>query len=309
MSLVTVKRPEDKIKLHKIPFDMHHEFGGEELFSLPRLAELACTLPGDKIEYSSGKANVNQAPDEVDKLDMTPEQLISGIEQHNAWMVIKRVESDSAYAQLVDEFIDSLADGCDIERKLFCDRQGFIFVSSANATTPFHSDAEENVLLQITGEKFFHVFDNSDRSLVSEQALEISPSKHRNLPYEESFEEKAKVFTLKPGDGLHVPYLAPHWVETSDTYSVSIAVTWKTPAVLRANKIRLMNGTLRKFRLPQKPPGVSPVMDAVKVFAHDAAILVLEPLRKSEKMRRLIRRIVYGREANYYYRDTAKNTE
>lgn len=307
MSQVTVKKEEGRVNLHKTPFAVQHTLEGHTLFSLPRLVELACSLPGDKVEYSSGKANINQTPDEVDLLDMTPEQLIAGIEKHNAWMVMKRVESDPAYAQLVNEFIDDLADSCDIDRKLFCDRQGFIFVSSANAITPFHSDAEENVLLQITGEKFFHVFDNSDRSLVSEEALEISPSKHRNLPYKESFEEQGKVFTLKPGDGLHVPYLSPHWVETRDTSSISIAVTWKTPEVLRANKIRLMNGTLRKFGLAQKPPGMSPLLDTIKVFAHDAVRLMIEPLRKSETMRRVLRRVIYGEKANYYYRDTAKN--
>ncbi len=35
-------------------------------------------------------------------------------------------------------------------------------------------------------------------------------------------------------------------------------MTWKTPEVLRLNKIRLINGTLRHYGLPQKPPGVSP---------------------------------------------------
>lgn len=308
MSLVTVKNTEDKAKLHKAPFSVHHEFSGHGLFLLPRLVELARSLPGDKVEYSSGKANVNQTPDEIERLDMSAEELIVGIEQHNAWMVMKRVESDPAYGQLVNEFIDDLAEGCGVDRESFCDRQGFIFVSSANATTPFHSDAEENVLLQISGAKFFHVFDNSDRSLVSEEAMEISPSKHRNLPYKKSFEEYAKVFTLKAGEGVHVPYMSPHWVETGDAHCISIAMTWKTPEVLRANKIRLMNGTLRKFGFAQKPPGVSPGMDAVKIFTHDVFKMVIEPLRKSETMRRVLRSIIYGKKANYYYQNIAKNS-
>ena len=46
----------------------------------------------------------------------------------------------------------------------YSDLQGFIFVSSANSTTPFHVDAEENILIQIRGDKFVHIFDNRDRS-------------------------------------------------------------------------------------------------------------------------------------------------
>jgi len=29
--------------------------------------------------------------------------------------------------------------------------------------TPFHFDAEENILVQIRGDKFVHIFDNADR--------------------------------------------------------------------------------------------------------------------------------------------------
>ena len=77
-------------------------------------------------------------------------------------------------------------------------------------------------------------------------------------------------------------------------------MTWKTPQVSRLNKIRLMNGTLRHYGFPQKPPGVSVVGDAAKVFAHDAMRAVVDPLRKSETVRRLLRGMIYGRKANYY---------
>ncbi len=78
-------------------------------------------------------------------------------------------------------------------------------------------------------------------------------------------------------------------------------MTWKTPEVKRLNKIRLMNGTLRRFGLPQKPPGVFSGAGRNKVFAHDAMRAVIDPLRKSESMRRMLRGLIYGRKANYYY--------
>jgi hypothetical protein len=106
-----------------------------------------------------------------------------------------------------------------------------------------------------------------------------------------------------------VPYFTPHWVGTGETYSISMAMTWKTPEVLRLNKIRLMNGTLRRFGLPQKPPGVSPVRDAAKVVAHDAMRLVIDPLRKWEGARKMIRGLIYGKRANYFYGDEAKKAE
>jgi hypothetical protein len=81
-----------------------------------------------------------------------------------------------------------------------------------------------------------------------------------------------------------------------------MAMTWKTPAVRRQNKVRLMNGTLRRYGLPQPAPGRSQLGDAAKVALHDGARLAMEPLRRSESLRRRLRGLVYGSGANYYYR-------
>ena len=89
-----------------------------------------------------------------------------------------------------------------------------------------------------------------------------------------------------------MPYMVPHWVSTGNSYSISMAMTWKTPEVLRLNKIRLINGTSRHYGLPQKPPGVSQGPDALKVIAHDTMRAVLDPLRKSESIRRFLRGLI-----------------
>jgi hypothetical protein len=219
-------------------------------------------------------------------------------------MVIKNVEHDPKYHALLETFVGDLSAASGLPRDQFSDLQGFVFVSSAHSTTPFHFDAEENVLVQIRGEKFVHLFNNADRTLVSEEALEIAPSKHRNQHYEQTFEERAQVFTLNPGDGVHIPYTHPHWVRTGDDYCISMAMTWKTSEVIRLNKVRLMNGTLRRFGLPQAAPGVRPFLDGAKVIAHDAARTILEPMRKSQTIRTGLRSLVYGRKANYYLKDS-----
>jgi hypothetical protein len=42
------------------------------------------------------------------------------------------------------------------------------------------------------------------------------------------------------------------------------------------------------------------------VIAHDALRAVLDPLRKSESIRRFLRGLIYGRNANYYLEGQAK---
>ncbi len=301
MALVNVNPEEARAKFLKQPFILKHTLSDHPLFKLERIVELAKTIPRDRIEYNSGKVAVGVRPEDVPSIDLPPEAVVKSIETANAWMVIKNVEEVPEYRAILEAFVAEANSAAGRKPGDFSDLQGFLFVSSANSTTPFHVDAEENILIQIKGDKLFTTFDNGDRSLVSEEALEISPSKHRNQSYDERFSARATLHKMKPGDALHVPYYTPHWVGTGDSYSISMAMTWKTPEVLRLNKIRLMNGTLRRFGLPQKPPGRAPMLDAAKIAAHDVARAVIDPLRKTEGARRLLRGLIYGKKANYYY--------
>ena len=81
-------------------------------------------------------------------------------------MVLKRVERDPAYAALLREMLDDVARGAgfaDCDEAGFYDLQGFIFVTSPRAETPFHYDPEENKFVQIRGRKAFHQYDNRDQ--------------------------------------------------------------------------------------------------------------------------------------------------
>ncbi len=301
MNHLNLDATEAKTCLQHRPFVLDHNLSDHHLFKLEKLIDLAKRMPRDKIEYNSGKVAIDQDPETTPQVDLEPAQIITEIETCGAWMVIKNVESDPSYRALLGEFIGELASASGLEKDLFEDLQGFIFVSSAGSTTPFHIDAEENILVQISGDKEVHVFENDDRSLVSEHEMEISPDGHRNMRYAPSHEERAAVFNLKEGDAVHIPYMHPHWVGTGQRYCISMAMTWKTPEVRRLNKIRFMNGTLRRFGWVQNPPGHSSVADAAKVLMHDLARAVIDPIRRSEKARRTLRGLIYGRKANYYY--------
>jgi D-lyxose ketol-isomerase len=226
-------------KFLKKPFELKHELSDHPLFSLQRLVELAKSLPRDRIEYNSGKVAVGVKPEDVPKIDMPAEDVICTIETANAWMVIKFVNEDVAYNELLKAFVEEANAAAGKKPGDYSDLQGFIFVSSADSTTPFHMDAKENILIQIKGDKFVRTFDNDDRKLISEEAMELSPDKHRNQKYEDWYEQRATLHALKPGDAVHMPYMVPHWVSTEKSHSISMAMTWKTPEVLRLNKIRL----------------------------------------------------------------------
>jgi len=179
-------------------------------------------------------------------------------------------------------------------------------VSSPNSTTPFHADSDENFFFQIHGEKLFYVYDNEDRSIASDEALEGVVAKHRNIPYDAKFDARQTAYRLLHGDGIFVPYQWPHYVKTAGSHSISLSVTWKSPEVRRRNDLYVFNSMLRGMGLPQPVPGDNPALDAVKLALFRTAHAAVEPLRKSETMRRLIRTIVLGKDANYYYRNREK---
>ena len=90
---------------------------------------------------------------------------------------------------------------------------------------------------------------------------------------------------------------------TAGSHSISMAITWKTPEVRRINDLHFFNSMLRGLGWPQKPPGVQPAFDAVKLAFYRTATAAVRPLRGSMAMRRILRRVALGKRANYYLKD------
>ncbi|MEH2509912.1 hypothetical protein V1291_001266 [Nitrobacteraceae bacterium AZCC 1564] len=285
------------------PFAIHHKLSGHPLLTLPRIAQLASELPRDLIEYNSGNAAISQDPDKVKGIDLDPVEIVNRIQTAGAWMVLKRIENSPEYRALLVDALTSVARARgfrSVRDAGFEQIEGFLFVSSPNSTTPFHMDAEDNFFVQIHGEKFFRIYDNRDGSIADDAQVEHSTVKHRNVKYDESFKSRGIEFHLFDGDGCYVPYQWPHWVRTAASYSISMAITWKTKEVRRLNDLHRFNSMLRGLGLPQAAPGTRPALDSVKLAAYRTMAAAVQPLRSSETMRRIIRRIALGKNANYY---------
>jgi hypothetical protein len=288
------------------PFAIRHKLAGHPLLTLPRIAQLASELPRDLIEYNSGKVAISQDPDAIPSIDLDPVAVVRSIETSNAWMVLKRVEKSPEYRALLEDTLLSVARArgfSSLNDAGFEQVEGFLFVSSPNSTTPFHLDSEDNFFVHIHGEKFFTIFDNSDRSIADDAEIERSMTKHRNLKFESRFASRGQEFHLFAGDGCYVPYQWPHWVRTANQHSISMAITWKTREVRRLNDLHFFNSMLRGIGLPQQPPGKRPARDAAKLAFYRSVTTAIRPLRASLAMRRVLRRIALGKRANYYLKD------
>ncbi|MCI0489306.1 MAG: cupin-like domain-containing protein [Blastocatellia bacterium] len=253
------------------PFVIGHALAHHPLFDLARLVELARNLPEECVEYNAGDIPVNMDPKQTPHTGLSVEETIRRIENCRSWMVLKFVEQTAEYRSLLDQCLDEVQTLTEPITPGMCRREGFIFITSPGSVTPYHLDPEHNFLLQIRGKKTVNIFDMEDRSLLSEEELENRiNAKHRNMVFREEFQEKAEVFELTPGMGLHFPVTAPHWVKNGDEVSISFSITFRTSASERRSCVHTFNSYMRSRGLSPRPFGRSRLRDSTKYFAFRA---------------------------------------
>jgi hypothetical protein len=261
---------------NRTPFPIRHRLQQHPLFALQRLAELSQRLPAKFVEYNAGNLPVGLDPSLTPHNGLSAAETVRRIEQCGSWMVLKRVEQDPEYRALLEDCLDEIgAHARELSPPMF-DRQGFIFISSPDAVTPFHIDHEYNFLLQIRGSKRVNIWDADDRFVLPEEKLETfySDFVHRNLPWQDAFQGTARVHSLAPGDGLHFPVTVPHWVKNGPEVSVSFSVTFRTAESERRERLFKANARLRKLGLQPTPVGASPLVDATKALASETVLRV-----------------------------------
>lgn len=247
------------------PFKVTHSLEGADLLSLPRLVELARELPASLVEYNAGKLALNQDYHATPTNGLSVEETIERIETCQSWLVLKHVQHSSRYRELLHECLRPIVDATVATFPGPCMQAAFVFVSSPGAVTPYHIDPEHNFLLQVRGTKTMAVYDRADRTVVTERQLEaLSLGGHRNLPFQEQFHAREQLFQLFPGEGLHVPTLAPHWVKVGSEVSISLSVTFRTKRNLRESSVYRTNARLRRLGLSPKPPGRRAWPDTLK---------------------------------------------
>jgi len=262
MSLLDIATPAFRARFGRAPFLVHHRLAAHRLFALPRLVELARALPAASVEWNAGKVPISLDPAHTPRNGLSPEETIRRIEECSSWLVLKNVERDPEYAELLKR---CLAQVGALDPRITAGMHGeesFIFISSPNAVTPYHMDPEENFLLQIRGRKTMRIF---ERAVLSAKELErFHNGAHRNLAYREEYAARARAYNLMPGLGVHVPVTAPHWVQNGPEVSVSFSITFRTAASARAAHAHQLNSWLRRIGIEPAPVGQSVLRDRLK---------------------------------------------
>ena len=248
----------------KRPFAVRHNLTDHPLLTLEAIAELADRLPDDQVEHNLGDVPEIAPGGEVPKLDASPGEIARGIETNGSWMVLKRIECDGPYRELLERSLDEVVPHVAYKEGGYTRQEAFIFLSAPNSVTPSHLDPEHNLLLQIRGSKEMTVGSYPSREAEHREVERYLGGGHRNL---DGLPPQSQTFDMQPGDGVYVPIYAPHVVHNGPAVSISFSITFYTEASEHAQSVYAVNARLRKLGLSPKDPGASKQADRLKAGA------------------------------------------
>ena len=251
------------------PVKLHHGLAGHPLLAIDALAGLAERMPAASVEYNLGKLPLGVRAEDTPSNGLSLGETIRTIESNGSWAVLKNVERDAAYGALLDAALAELGPIVDARTGAMLNREAFIFLSSPGSVTPFHMDPEHNILLQIRGEKVMTVFPAGDPELVpAVQSEAFHAGGHRNLNWRDDFRQRGTAVKLLPGDAIHVPVKAPHFVENGAAVSVSLSVTWRSERSVAESELHGLNALLRRRGLPVGRISAAPERQGARRLAY-----------------------------------------
>lgn len=252
------------------PHVLAHALGSHALLELDSLAALAERLTEASIEYNRGDLPIG-VDGKPGATGLSIEDTIRRIASANSWAVLKNIEQDPAYETLLLGLLGELRAEIEARTGAMLRPQGFVFISSPDAVTPYHFDPEHNILLQVKGSKVMTQFPAGDARFAPDEVHETYHSGGaRELRWQDDFAAAGQEFPIGPGEALFVPVMAPHFVRNGPESSISLSITWRSDWSFAEADARGLNRVLRGLGLRPAAPGRWPRTNRVKAYAYRA---------------------------------------
>ncbi len=250
------------------PHKLHHGLADHPLMSLEALARLGEALPEKSVEYNKGDLPVGIDPALVPANGLSIGETIRMVEQSGSWAVLKNIEQLPEYEALLLGLLGELKPQIEEKTGRMLRPQGFVFVSSPDAVTPYHFDPEHNILMQLRGRKVMTQFPAGDPHFAPDETHEgYHTGGHRNLVWRDEMAGGGTAWRLAPGEALFVPVMAPHHVKNGPEPSISLSITWRSDWSFAEADARAFNGILRKAGMRPTAPGRFPAQNKAKSYA------------------------------------------
>jgi hypothetical protein len=265
---------------NRTSFAFAHSLHESPIFNTPELIAMAARLP-DPAYYSTAQNAVGDGWSSVGDRTASLQQTLETLPERNALVLLKHCERDPEYGPIfrgvMDDVVDQVGDA--LRTDLDAGRATLV-ISSPGRVTSYHIDAEVNFLLQVRGHKLLHTFNPNDAGILSDAELEhFYGGDPDGADYKCEREDDARVFTLEPGAGVHLPLHAPHWAQSLDGISVGLSLNFNLRSGARLAKLYKVNKHLRRIGLNPGSPGASSWLDGWKLAAFAGASYVRPRLR------------------------------
>jgi hypothetical protein len=252
----------------EIPHKLQHNLNDNILLTIDALARLGEALPPASVEYNKGDLPVGIDPALVPANGMSIGDTIRSAETSGSWAVLKNIEQNPEYQALLIGLLAELKPQIEAKTGRMLKPQGYIFVSSPNAVTPYHFDPEHNILLQLRGIKTMTQFPAGDPRFAPDETHEgYHTGGHRNLVWRDDLAMGGTDWHLSSGDALFVPVMAPHYVRNGPDVSISLSITWRSDWSFAEADARAFNSLLRKVGMRPKAPERFPAQNRTKAVA------------------------------------------
>jgi hypothetical protein len=252
----------------EVPHKLAHGLRDHPLLALDALAALGERLPAASVEYNKGDLPVGIDPALVPANGLSIGDTIRMVDSCQSWAVLKNIEQDADYKVLLLSLLSELKPLIEAKTGAMLKPQGYIFVSSPHAVTPYHFDPEHNILLQLRGNKVMTQFPAGNAFYAPDETHEgYHTGGHRNLVWRDELAKGGTEWHLAPGEALFVPVMAPHHVKNGPQPSISLSITWRSDWSFAEADARAFNSVLRRAGINPQAPGRFPQQNSGKAFA------------------------------------------
>ena len=166
---------EARAKLYCEVFRVAHSLAGHPQFAFEELIRVAQETSKRRYDlyFDAGDVSISDKWGRIPLPECPVTEILDRIENAGAWIIMKHVEHDPAYAKILNEFTEFVRRVAGPEKASLLRNPEFqVLITSPNRVTPVHFDPEENFLVQIQGSKDLWVCDPLDRSIVTDLEIE-----------------------------------------------------------------------------------------------------------------------------------------